>query len=134
MTETMTITNTRGLAFGSFAAVTGGTVVIAPNGVRSKTGAVYLVASSTGASAQFSVSSTRNNEVYSITLPGTVTLTRTGGGTMAVSTFTSTPSGTGTLGPKGVAQTLNVGATLTVGSGQAAGSYTGTFNVTVVHQ
>jgi len=48
---------------------------------------------------------------------------------MTVDTFTSTPSGTGTL--TGGAETLNVGATLQVGIGQATGSYTGTYSVTV---
>jgi type 1 fimbria pilin len=51
---------------------------------------------------------------------------------MTVDTFTSNPSGTGTL--SGGAQTLNVGATLHVAGAQAAGNYTGTYNVTVAYQ
>jgi hypothetical protein len=48
---------------------------------------------------------------------------------MAVSTFTSNPSGTGTL--TSGAQTLAVGATLTTVASQVSGAYTGTYNVTV---
>jgi spore coat protein U-like protein len=49
---------------------------------------------------------------------------------MTVNAFTSTPSGTGTFNSGGTA-TLNIGATLAVGANQTAGSYTGTFSVTV---
>ena len=71
---------------------------------------------------------------YAITLPtnGTVNITTgtaTAPETMAVSTFTSDPSGTGTL--TAGAQTLGVGATITTVASQVAGAYTGTFNVSV---
>ncbi len=50
---------------------------------------------------------------------------------MTVDTFTSTPSGTGSLA--GGSQTLSVGATLHVAAAQAAGTYTSAtpFTVTV---
>jgi hypothetical protein len=48
---------------------------------------------------------------------------------MAVNTFTSNPSGTGTL--SGGTQTLNVGATLNVAVGQLPGVYSGQFTVMV---
>ena len=48
---------------------------------------------------------------------------------MTVNAFASTPSGTGTL-TLGTA-TVNVGATLNVAANQTAGSYTGTYPVTV---
>jgi hypothetical protein len=69
---------------------------------------------------------------YAITLPTTVTLTRASGSeTMDATAFTSNPSGTGTLSGGGT-QNFNVGATLTVAAGQAAGVYTsGNFDVTV---
>jgi len=70
------------------------------------------------------------SSTYSITLPTTYTIT-SGANNMTVTTFTSTPSGTGTL--SGGTQTVNVGATLSVAASQAAGTYTnGTgFPVTV---
>tara|TARA_B100000780_G_scaffold232113_1_gene172015 strand:- start:1105 stop:1266 length:162 start_codon:yes stop_codon:yes gene_type:complete len=50
---------------------------------------------------------------------------------MVVNTFTSTPTTTGTL--SGGAQTVNVGATLNIGTSQVAGNYTNAtgFDVTV---
>jgi hypothetical protein len=134
------ITNTAGLAFGSFAAGTGGTVTVSPAGVRTKTGGVVLVSSGAGSSSRFNVRGftfpTNHTHTYSITLPanGTVTIT-SGGNSMAVNNFVSTPPAgvsTGTLAVGTQTQTLNVGATLTVGSGQAPGNYSGTFTVTVV--
>jgi len=74
------------------------------------------------------------NFTYSITLPASpaedVTITN-GTDNMTVSTFTSTPSGIGTLDGTG-AQTLSVGATLNVVGGESSGVYTGgPFTVTV---
>lgn len=124
------LSNTQGLAFGKFVAGAGGTVTVSPGGVRSASGGVVLVPSGAGAAAQFAVSGDAN-VTYGISLPadGTVSLA-SGTNSMAVNTFTSSPSPTGTLSAGG-AQTLSVGATLSVGSNQAIGSYSGTFDVTV---
>lgn len=124
------ISNTQALAFGKFVAGAGGSVIVSPAGARSASGGVVLVPSSSGSAAQFSVSGDAN-ATYTISLPadGTVSLA-SGANSMAVNTFTSSPSPTGTLSAGG-AQTLSVGATLSVGSNQAIGSYSGTFDVTV---
>ncbi len=124
------ISNTQGLAFGKFVAGSAGTVTVSPAGVRSASGGVVLVPSGAGAAAQFSVTGDPNL-TYAITLPGdgAVSLT-SGANSMAVTTFTSSPSPTGTLGAGGT-QTLLVGATLSVGSNQATGNYSGAFDVTV---
>ncbi len=117
------------LAFGSFAATSvAGSVIIAPGGGVT-TSNVSLVSGSTNA-ASFTVSGAAST-AYSITLPlnNTVTID-SGGDSMDVNSFTSDPSGTGTLSAGG-ADTLNVGATLEVGANQPAGTYTGTFDVTV---
>jgi hypothetical protein len=66
---------------------------------------------------------------YTITLPGTITLTGVPSGSMTVGTFVSNPSGTGAL--TAGAQTLTVGGTLNVGAGQAAGVYSNTTDMTV---
>lgn len=120
------------LAFGSFAAGTGGTVTISAAGARSFGGGVTLVSSGSGAAASFGVSGNAN-ATYAITLPanGVVSLT-SGPNSMAVNNFTSNPAPTGLLSVGG-SQTLMVGATLSVGSNQAIGSYSGSFNVTVVY-
>jgi len=136
----ITINNTAGLAFGSLAAGTGGTVTVSPAGVRTGTGGVVLVSSGAGSAASFNVQGftfpTTHTHSYSITLPadGTVTITN-GAKSMAVNNFVSIPpagTSTGTLARGSQTQTLNVGATLAVGSNQAPGNYSGTFTVTVV--
>ncbi len=65
---------------------------------------------------------------YSITLPSSAILT-SGGDTMTVDTYTDDAGATPTL--VGGSDTFNVGATLHVGATQAAGTYSGTFSVTV---
>lgn len=130
--QAQTIANTGGLSFGSFVAGSGGTIAVATNGGRSKTGGVMLVAQGgSSTAAQFIVSGTAN-ATYVITLPSdaTVALSDGNGHSMAVNSFVSYPSATGTLSGAGT-QILSVGATLTVGNAQAPGSYTGSFPVTV---
>lgn len=126
----MTISNTSGLAFGKFVAGTGGSVTVSPAGVRSAGGGVVLVPSGAGAAAQFAVSGDANLS-YVISLPGNGVVSLTSGSnSMAVNNFTSSPNLAGTLGAGGT-QALSVGATLSVGSNQASGSYAGAFDVTV---
>lgn len=121
---------TQALGFGSFAAGTGGTVTISAVGVRSKGGGVTLVSSGSGSAASFNVSGNASAS-YAITLPGNGVVSLTSGAhAMAVSAFTSNPALNGLLNGAGM-QSLAVGATLHVGSGQASGSYAGTFDVTV---
>jgi hypothetical protein len=123
------IINTQPLAFGKFAAGSGGSVTVSAAGVRSAGSGVVLV-SSVSSAAQFSVSGDPNL-TYSITLPanGAVVLS-SGANTMALSNFSSSPSPAGQLSAGGT-QTLTVGATLTVGTTQATGSYSGSYDVIV---
>jgi Domain of unknown function (DUF4402) len=110
---------------------TGGTVVLAPAGTRTATSGVTLPATTgTVTAASFTVNG-NGSYTYAITLPGTVTLTHSGGvQTMTASSFTSNPSGTGALSSG--TQDITIGATLTVAAAQLAGVYTsGNFNVTV---
>ena len=128
------ITNASNMNFGNISVqtATGGTVVLAPAGSRTRTSGVTLPATTgTVSAASFNVTGTAAY-TYAITLPGTVTLTRASGAeTMDATSFTSSPSATGTLNGSG-AQTLTVGATLTVAAAQVAGSYVSTnFDVTV---
>ena len=118
------------LNFGTIAAGAAiGTVVITPAGARSFTGSVGLVTDGANAptAGVFTVTGAAGY-TFAITLPATATIT-SGANNMTVNTFTSTPSGTGTL-VAGTA-TLNVGGTLNVAANQAAGNYTGTYPVTV---
>ncbi len=129
----ISISKNADMSFGNLAvqAGTGGTVVLAPAGTRTSTSGVTLPAT-TGSvtAASFTVNGT-GSYTYAIILPGSVTLTHSGGiQTMTAGTFTSNPSGTGALSSG--TQDIAVGATLTVAAAQLPGVYTsGNFNVTV---
>lgn len=117
------------LSFGTASpGLTGGTIVMATDGTRTKAGTVTLSGLDVGEPASFTVTGTADS-TYTITLPLTTALSNGALGVMTVTDFTSNPSGTGTL--TGGTQTVNVGATLNVGLAQALGVYTGTFDVTV---
>ena len=118
------------LAFGKFAAGSGGTVTIGANGTRSGGGGVVLLPSAGGSAAQFGVSGEPNTS-YAITLPanGTVQLA-SGSNSMAVNSFSSSPNAVGQLSLGG-SQTLSIGATLNVAGNQPPGNYSGSFNVSI---
>lgn len=131
------INNTRALEFGNIAAATAaGSVTLTPDAVTNRTSLVVTLPAVTGtvSSAEFAVTGTPAY-AYSIAIaPATVNITNGGGQTMAVGSFTSTPTVAtgGTLDGTG-AQNIYVGATLTVGANQAPGTYTNAtaFTVTV---
>lgn len=130
--QAQTIASSAALSFGAFVAGMGGSVAVAPNGARGKSGGVMLIPQGGGATAaQFTVSGTAS-ATYAISLPadGTVALLDGNSHGMALNGFASYPSATGTLSVGGT-QMLSVGATLTVGGSQPPGSYAGAFPVTV---
>lgn len=125
------ISKTQDMNFGNISAGTGGTVTLATDGTRTKSGNVVLPAIGAGSTAaKFTVTGT-DTYTYSISLPGTITLTNTTDNTktMSIGTFISTPTTTGVLGTAG--QELLVGAMLTVVGGQTPGLYTNTTDLTV---
>jgi hypothetical protein len=131
------LTTTRGLDFGRFAAGAGGTVTInATTGTRSKTGGVVLLNSFAGAQATYNVSKSKNgtvNKTVAITLPANNTVQLTSGANhMFVNNFVASPATIASVPNGGMA--LSVGATLVVGSGQPAGTYTGTYDITIIYQ
>ncbi|GEJ57364.1 DUF4402 domain-containing protein [Anaeromyxobacter diazotrophicus] len=119
------------LEFGKLVAGTGGTVAVSVAGARTPSGGVIALASPAPRAATFTVTGD-SGAAYTVTLPadGSVTLSDGALHTMAVDSFTSDTTGTITGG----SVTLTVGATLTVGNGQAQGAYTGTFPVSVDYQ
>lgn len=125
------IANTQALSFGSFVAGNGGSVTVSTSGARSASGDVYLIPSSEGAAAQFTVSGDPD-ATYTIQLPGDDFVKLTGpGADMVINDVVSSPSGAGgQLGGSG-SQTLSVGGALNVGSGQTPGNYSGSLTVTV---
>ena len=116
-----------------------GTVVLTPMAApatRTATAGCTLpvVTGTTPTAAEFTVAG-EANYTYVITLPASCIITNQtglGGETMTVNTFTSSPSGTGTLNGSGL-QILYVGATLNVSAGQVPGHYESEtpFDVTV---
>jgi hypothetical protein len=131
--EPIAISKTVDMNFGNLAVnATPGTIVLAPDGLRTATGGVTFLPSNAGTitAASFEVTGLAD-ATYSITLPATATVISNAGNDMTVDTWTSDPTPTGTL--TGGTQTLNVGGTLNVPASSPYGVYTSAipFNVTV---
>jgi hypothetical protein len=130
----ITITKSADLAFGKFAAGTGGTVTVSTSGARTVSGTVVGMSSTTTA-AKFDVAG-ETGATYTITLGGTTVLT-SGSDTMAFAsvsdlTGANTVAGNVTSGVLTAGtQSVYVGGVLTVGSAQAPGTYTGSVVATV---
>jgi len=119
------------LGFGAIVAGgAAGTVTVSAAGDRSASGGTFLGSPTGVAAASFTVSG-EPNLTFSLVLPSSVTLDN-GGATMTVDSFTSLPSGSGTLGPAGTEE-VRVGATLHVSGTQTQASYSGTFDLTVAY-
>lgn len=133
----ISITKNTDMNFGNIAvqAATGGTVILATDGSRTRTAGVTLPAvPGTVSAATFTVDG-EINYTYDITLPGAAVVLTRGGGTetMSATAFTSDPAiAAGALDGAGT-EDISVGATLTVAAAQVPGTYiTGTpFTVTV---
>ena len=132
----LSITKTIDMNFGNVAvsAITAGTVVLTPAGVRSTTGGVTLPATAgTIAAASFTVNGL-GTSAFTVSLPTTnFILSDVASHTMTVNAFTSTPTGSTAL--VGGTKTITVGATLNVSAAQAANLYTNAtgFAVTVCY-
>lgn len=136
------LVNTRKLDFGIVAAGnTAGTVVIAPDGTRTRTGGVVL-AGGAPSSAQFYAFSQRNTTASLWLNANTITLTRVAGSTMTVDNFTISSTPPSAISTTHTTFTLNtpngifpftIGATLHVGVRQHPGTYTGTFTVNITY-
>lgn len=115
------------LAFGTLTAGNGGTVTVTTGGAATSTGEVTVLTGSTNSADAFTVTGDANRSFSITTTGGNVT---SGANSMAFTTAVTaasqTLSGTGTYA-------LAVGGTLTVGSGQAAGLYTGSYDATVTY-
>ena len=137
--QSIAITNPVSMNFGAAKAdgVATKTVILATDGTRTGTATTATIGTA-AAAARFDVTGTAN-ATYAITLPSDATINLTGPGTqMPVNTFVSALSAggtnvsTGTLSNVG-AQSIYVGATLTIGIAQVSGVYSGTYDVTVAY-
>lgn len=128
---------TRDLGFGAFTyGLVGGTVVLAPDGTRTKTGDVILLNFALFATARFSLTANPGTVVSILNGPDAIlsgnnggSLTLHIGGTNPASPFViaTTPPGS---------TTMFLGGTLTVGTSASnpPGSYSGTFNLTFIQE
>jgi len=135
ITSAIAIANGSDLMFGLIIPAAGvTTAIIDPTGTgyTSRTGTATFLNGAGGAGPSSFAVTGSDALTYAITLPADAVVTLTGpGAAMAVNTFTSSPATTGTL--TAGAQTLKVGATLSVGASQVTGAYTGSYTVTVAY-
>jgi hypothetical protein len=128
----------QGLSFGAFYhGASGGTVVITPAGSRSATGDVVLLSLGIPFSAAlFQVHANRGTVISILNGPDAV-LTGIPSGTMTLHIGASNPSSPFVSNVNyNIAIPLYIGGTLTVGNSAAnpPGSYTGTFDITLVRE
>lgn len=125
----LTHTSGASLNFGKFTVGAGGTVVVTSAGAGSVTSDVGFVPGGSSTTAdQFSLTGDASRAFGITTTSGSIS---NGSKTMA---FTTTPSAaTATTSTTGT-YSFTVGGTLTVTGTESAGSYTGTYNATVVYQ
>lgn len=132
----LSLSNMQSLAFGMFAAGAGGSIHIAPDGTRSKSGAVTLFSMGEAGAAEFLVSDddpANAERAYNIYLPAEGSIINSDGtASITLTDFVSTPVYQGRL-TNGM-QRLRVGASLQVPPGLPPGNYAGTFSVTVIYQ
>lgn len=134
--QQVVLANNQGLDFGRFVAGGGGSVLVAPSGLRSRSGNVVLLNSPNVRQATFRVS--RNgtgggNKAVIISLPSNgATRLSSGANSMAVNNFVSAPATLPSIPTGGT--TLAIGATLTVAPQQAPGTYSGSFSLIVNYQ
>jgi hypothetical protein len=133
------LTTVNPLQFGGFTCgASGGTVVIAVNGDRSKTGAdlVLVTGTVTPTAASYTVTGT-GLATYSIVIPvasfNVTNTTGSGNETMAVTDMGCSYATLHSAFSAGGTDAFTAGGTLTAGASQAPGVYTGTFNVTVAY-
>lgn len=129
----LSLTKNVDLAFGGIITDTdGGTVLIPATsaGTPSYNGLPTQLTATTSA-AQFTANG-EDDATFAITLPASTTLTN-GTNNMTVDNFVSSVGLTG-VQLVSSEKMFYVGATLNVGATQAAGNYTGTFDVTVTYE
>ena len=128
------IVKTADLAFGNIASGTAeGTVTIAVDGSRTATGGVTLIeAGNVSNAAAFDINGYADAS-FTIEVPASIVIETEGGADqMTVDNFVSSLGAESMLDANGAA-TLEVGATLNVAAQQAAGLYSGSFDVIVAY-
>ncbi|HEV7233206.1 MAG TPA: DUF4402 domain-containing protein [Sphingorhabdus sp.] len=125
----VTLTQDAGLDFGVVASSAAAGTVTLPTGSNTRTCSAAVTCVGTANRGQFTVGNATSGYVVAITVPAATTLA-SGANTMSLTLNPSMTSFTST----GVSQIFYVGGTLSVGANQAAGTYTGTYNVSADYQ
>ncbi len=130
----LTITQSKQLNFGAINVSTGNAVVnmSAQNGNRtivSGAAGITLISSLPGNPAEFVITGQPNTSI-NVSLPTSTTLTGPGAA-MTVNNFSRRPSGSSTNTNSNGNLTLTVGADLIINANQAAGTYNGTYTISV---
>lgn len=115
------------IRFGRFTVGSAGTVVVPNTGAASVTGGVTFSVGSVTGLDRFVAFGDPNRLISITTSSGTVT---SGGNSMSFTTVPMLPAGYIPAGGNGF---FTVGGTLSVSAGQAPGSYTGSYVVTVTY-
>jgi hypothetical protein len=127
--KAITVAETQQINYGTIIVTAGGgTVTMAANGTVSVPGGFSQTGLPTAGS--FHVAGTNNCAVTISFLAGSLTGP---GAAMQIRNFTTNAGATPTLNPAGGALDFSVGADLVVNAGQAGGSYSGTYSVTVIY-
>ena len=134
--QSLTLTADTPLDFGQIAANTGGTVKVNADSTVVQTGSV--VWTGTRAPAGFTVTGSKGSSVL-VTLPTVASTLYLGGNTaspskMTLDQFNTNPVGAFQLDVTTGQANFSVGGRLAVGSAQTAGTYSGTFAVSVEYQ
>jgi len=134
--KALTINNTTPLNFGTFGSTTSAkTVVLGLDDTRTASTATLYSIGAPAKTGVFALEGTPS-ATFTVTLPtaSVTTLTGPGGATMTIlaTSWNHDLGITPTMAADGT-QTLKVGATLNVGAGQAAGTYSGNYDVTIAY-
>jgi hypothetical protein len=127
----LTLTNDNGLDFGTIVGPFTGEVVHVNSAGASDCATVGLTCSGTPSAAKFTVTGTANQALV-LTIPNSVTLNRSGGGSLSVDLSGDKPANP-TLDSAGSAS-FTIGGKLTLTSGTVDGVYSNTFDVTANYQ
>lgn len=128
----LTLTESATLEFGQLSAsADAGTVVVDAAGERTQTGGVNLEGG-VARPGSWSVAG-EPSTAYTVTLPAADVTLAAGGDTLTVNDFTDSRNGASNTDGAGN-DSFQVGATLVVGADQPAGTYSGSYAVTVAYQ
>ena len=132
------VNTSRNLNFGSFTVdVTGGTVSVDYNSVRSSTGGVYELPMGASPSAALFDVTANPGTIVQISAPANIPLTGSNGGTiyLNIGSYSTGQMFITTANPPDV-NSVSVGGTLTIpaNTNNLPGEYNGTFTLTFIHQ